>query len=488
MPTAERIAEQIRAGEVSCREVVEQHLDRIDRLDGRLNAVVTLDADGARRGAEAVDQAIARGERWSPLMGIPVTIKDSFETAGVRTTSSFEPFADHVPKRDATVVARLRRAGAVVLGKTNLPILATDFQTDSPVFGRTNNPWDVKRTCGGSSGGSAVAVATSMAALDVGSDLAGSIRIPSHFCGVFGLKPTEHRISGAGHIPDQVYPGSPIQRTVRHMGAYGPIARSVRDLRLALEVLAGPDAYRQVEVPPVPLDEGQSSLSGARVAWSAELGGVPCTEDTSRTLKSVVDRLARIDGCTVEEARPSGFDVGASWEAWGEIVGSELGASLPIIVRQVLRLQFRLMAGQCAINDAVVRGAGLSLRRYLGALARRDELIASVDAFFEDFDLWLLPVTPGPAFTHRKTGKLVEVGGRRLPYFLAAGAAYTCPFNLTGNPVVTIPAGRSDAGLPIGLQLVGRRWRDVGLLGLAEAIADSVTGPFVPPPVPFREA
>ena len=199
--TATQLAEKIRSGETTSLEVVQAFLKQIETYNPILNAIVTLDAQGALERAKEADEALARGELWGPLHGVPVTIKDSFSTAGMLSTSSHPPLADYVPPEDATVVARLRNAGAIILGKSNLPELAGDFQTNSPIFGITNNPWDLSVTPGGSSGGSAAAVAAGLSPLEIGSDLAGSIRIPSHFCGVFGMKPTEHLVSGFGHFP-----------------------------------------------------------------------------------------------------------------------------------------------------------------------------------------------------------------------------------------------------------------------------------------------
>jgi len=228
--TAAQLAGIIRSREASSAEVLEDHLRQIREHNPALNAVVTLDEERALERAREADAALAQGEIWGPLHGVPVTIKDTFETAGLRTTASFKPLADYRPQTDATVVARLRAAGAIILAKTNMPELALDIQSVSPIFGRANNPWDLGRTPGGSTGGGAAAVAAGLSPLEVGSDIGGSIRIPSHFCGLFGFKPTENRVPESGHIPG--LPGEP--RTVRHMGVFGPLARSVEDLKSRL--------------------------------------------------------------------------------------------------------------------------------------------------------------------------------------------------------------------------------------------------------------
>ena len=198
--SASEVAHAIRNGHLSAVDVIEWQLDRIARYNPALNAVVTLDASGARRRASEADRALGKGVLWGPLHGVPVTIKDSFDTAGLRTVSGYRPFARRVPLEDAAPVARLREAGAIILGKTNVPTFASGIQTDNPVFGRTNNPWDLRRTPGGSSGGAAAAISAGLSFLDLGSDIGGSIRIPAHFCGVYGLKPTAGRVAGKGHI------------------------------------------------------------------------------------------------------------------------------------------------------------------------------------------------------------------------------------------------------------------------------------------------
>ncbi|MGD8398096.1 MAG: amidase family protein [Anaerolineae bacterium] len=472
--TATELAEIIRARTASATEVVGAHLKHIARHNPTVNAIVTLDEEGARQRAREADAALAQGEVWGPLHGVPVTVKDAFETAGLRTTSSFQPLAEHVPDENATVVARLRAAGAVLLGKTNMPTLALDVQSDSPLFGRANNPWDPGRTPGGSTGGGAAAVAAGLSPLEIGSDIGGSARIPAHFCGVLALKTSEHLVSMAGHIPEP--PGAP--RGVRHMGVAGPLARSVADLRLALSTIAGEDG-RSWEVPPVPLSPvDKRALAACRIAWSDDFGGAPVSGDTRSALTAVAEGLAKA-GCHVERQNPPGFDFALAWQTWGELLGAEIGAGMDRLPRLLTALQFRMMPDRSILKKSFVRGLGLSMSRYARVLTRRDGLIASLEAFLAEWDAWLCPVTAGPAFAHCKMGQPIEVDGRPVPYFVA-NTSYTSVFNMTGSPVVVLPAGQSSEGLPIGLQLVGRRWRDMELLAVAEAVAE-VTGPFQPP-------
>jgi amidase len=292
--SAVQLAAIIRARSASSLEVVEAFLARIRSANPAINAIVTLDEEGARRRAGEADAALDRGELWGPLHGVPLTIKDSFETAGLRTTAGFPPFSKNVQERDATVVARLRKAGAILLGKTNLPPLASGNQTVNPIFGRTNNPWDLSRTPGGSSGGSATAVAAGLSALDLGSDVGGSIRGPAHLCGVYGLKPSGGRLPLAGNLASAktTRPG-PLWEVMSQFPVYGPLARSVADLRLAFAVLADDGT------PPEVGTGGLRPARDLRIAWSDDVGGMPIIEEIRQAVRHTAEKLAA-EGCRVE--------------------------------------------------------------------------------------------------------------------------------------------------------------------------------------------
>ncbi len=472
---AHELARQIRDRELSAVEAVRMYQDRIEAFNPALNAVVTLQSDAALARAEQADRALTRGVVWGRFHGVPVTIKDCFETAGLRTTCGFKQMADHVPAADATVVSRLSHAGAIILGKTNVPPLAADYQTDNPIFGRSNNPWNTECTPGGSSGGSAAAVAAGLSALDIGSDLGGSIRVPAHYCGVYGLKPTEHRVSSVGHLPDADLPGlSGVRASLRHQGVYGPIARSIQDLRLALQVIEGPDPLSPAVPPVSSIEHGEVRPRHLRIAWCDQLGGITVSGETSTMLTSLASRLDRA-GFEVHRTAPQGWDLEEIWRTWGEIAGAEIGVACPVVVRALLRFDIWRSSDRSWMRHGLLRGLRLDLRRYMAALARRDRLIAALESFLGEWDCWLCPVTAGPAFSHRKSGTAIEIDGRPIDYFNAA-AAYTTPFNLTGNPVLVLPVGQSAAGLPIGVQVVVRRWADERLLAIGELIDSFVAG------------
>jgi amidase len=483
--TAKELAELIRQHRASSREVLEAHLSHIAAHNPALNAIITLDEEQARRRAEEADDALARGEIWGPLHGVPITIKDVFETAGIRTTSSFRPLASYVPKQDATVVARLRAAGAIVMAKTNTPEMAGDEQTNSPLFGRTNNPWNPACTPGGSSGGSAAAVASGMSPLDIGSDIGGSVRNPAHFCGIFSLKPSDHRVPFAGHIPP--LPGSKGRGLLRHFLTPGPLARSVQDLQLALTIMAGPDE-REWEVPPVPLTPAPArDLRELCFAWSDDFG-VPVSAEIRTALADLAAELGR-SGCRIERRDPPGFGFAQALQVYGELKEAALTArSSPLhLPRFVWRMLSAGISRSNPIARGLMRGAGAHLQGYAQALSQRDVLIAQMEHFLADWDAWLCPVAALPAYPHLRSRNAIEqlratvaVDGQRIPYLLAT-SVYTGLFNLTGSPVVVLPLARTQEGLPIGVQVVGRRWGDMALLAVAEQLTQ-VTGPFQRPP------
>ena len=483
--TASELANLIRQRKVSSQDVLTAHLNHIATHNSSLNAIVTLDEERSRQRAKEADEALVHGEIWGPLHGVPVTIKDVFETAGLRTTSGFKPLASYIPKQDATVVARLRQAGAVIMGKTNTPEMAGDEQTCNPLFGRTNNPWNLDRTPGGSSGGSAAAVASGMTPLDIGSDIGGSVRNPAHFCGVFSLKPSDYRVPFTGHIPPP--PGSKSRGLLRYFLTPGPLARSVEDLRLALTVIAGPDE-RQWEVPPVLLEPvPERDLRELRFAWSDDFG-FPLSEEIRTALAELAAELSH-SGCHVEHCNPPEFDFGQALRVYGEL--KEAAFTVRSSPLHLPRFLWRTLSGMVSDSNPTVRGlmrgAGDNLRNYASALSQRDIFIAKMEGFLNNWDAWLCPVAALPAYPHLSSRNpieqlhaTVEMGGQKIPYILAT-SAYTALFNLTGNPVVVVPLAQTKAGLPIGVQVVGKRWNDIALLAVAEQLTH-VTGGFRFPP------
>ncbi|MGC8491036.1 MAG: amidase [Syntrophobacteraceae bacterium] len=481
--SASRLAEMIRNGETTSLEVVEACLARVKKHNARINAFVTVDEEGARKRAREADAAFKKGQLWGPLHGVPVSAKDNYATAGIRTASGFPPLANFAPDFDAAIVARLKDAGAILLGKTALPPFGMDFQTRGPLSGVTNNPWDIGRTPGGSSGGSAAAVASGMSPLCLGNDLGGSIRVPAHFCGIYGLKPTENLIPWHGISPGRP---APAYRSFRHMLSLGPLARSVEDLELCLRIIAGPHS-EDPDVPCACLREvPEKPLSQLRIAWSDDFGSVPVDSEILAAMRRFTDALSR-KGIKVERAAPGGFDLQAIWRTYGRISDMEFAVLTPKWLRFTNHFFGKSFRKDVPFSQSVYPA---TFGRYMTELSRRDKFTGAFETFLGQWDAWLCPVSSTPAFSHltpkRYIGaspiydQTIAVNGQPVNYWVANGAC-TIPFNLTGSPVVVIPIGHTAGGLPIGVQIVGRRWRDMELLALAGQL-DTIAGVCKRPP------
>jgi len=425
-----KLAELIRKREVSSVEVVKAHLEQISALNPALNAIVTVAGDLGT----SVD---------GPLSGVPVTVKDTIETAGIRTTSGSRIRADYVPDRDAPAVARLKAAGAIILGKTNAAEMAMDYNADNPVFGRTVHPLDSKLTPGGSSGGEAVAIATHMSAGGLGSDLAGSIRIPAHFCGICGLKPTTGRVPGEGQFPPSSGPYG--------LGAVvGPMARTVRDLRLLLTALSS-EVY---------LDR---DLRGSRFAWYADDGVVPVTEDTARVVANVAAALTDA-GLIGENRFPPHVERGN--ELWLKLFSRASVVQLRQIYAGRENEGGSFVSWRLRTADDV---AAPSLDEYIANWMERDRLREELMRWMETTPIIIAPVGATPAYKH-DTLK-VTVQGKTMGTFRAF--SYAQAFNVFDLPVVTVPGGRSKEGLPIGIQIVGPPFAEEMILTAAEIVEEA---------------
>ncbi len=476
--TASVLAQAIRDRQISSRELLDDLLVRAERLNPALNAIVAWDTDRARAAAVAADQATVRGELTGPLHGLPMTVKDTFETEGLVTTSGAPELARYVPQDDAVAVARLRAAGAIIFGKSNTPMYAGDWQTYNDVYGRTNNPWDLSRTAGGSSGGAAAAVAAGITPLELGSDFGGSIRNPAHYNGVYGHKPSWGIVPGRGHIP-----GPPGRLAQTDIAVVGPIARGVADLRTALGVVAGPlpqdAAGWRLE-----LDAG-ASLGDVRELRVATVFGegsdvVPIAGDVRANLDSFAARAAvagaRVDAVALPVPLAEGF---VSWQDLGLPI---IGLGLPDTVFS------RLASLEDVPGDdpdlAAAKAMTSRFRSWMRATELRERQRVAWAQFFEHYDVLLAPVMPTAAFPHDTEGPMPE---RRLDIDSAAvshpvAAAWCMAIGSALLPVVTLPTGLNRAGLPVGVQVVGPFLSDLRLLRMAELL-DAAAGPgFIPPP------
>jgi amidase len=475
--TAE-LAEAIRRKRIGCVELLDVYARRIAERNAELNAVVTLDIDGARAEAARADEALARGEVWGPLHGVPFTIKDSLETAGLRTTCGHPPLADHVPAADAVAVARLRLAGAVVFGKTNVPTLAADVQTYNPIFGTTRNPWRVDRSPGGSSGGAAAALAAGLTGGDLGSDIGGSIRTPSNWCGIYGHKPSWGVIPQRGHIP-----GPPGSLAEADLSVIGPLGRSPDDLALGLEVMAGPLPEEGVawglELP----GPRSESWRGYRVAAWFDDRAYPVDDAVRAVLEKAVEAIRSSDLQVDDAARP-GIQLADLVQTYMELLIPLVLMSLP--AEQERRLEAAaasLPPGMAGPLARTVRNLKLQHREWLVADERRAQIRATFGTFFRDFDVLLMPVTGVAAIPHDSDrpipSRTIIVNGEPHPYELLFG--WIAPATMAYLPATVAPVGRTAEGLPVGMQIVGPYLEDRTTIDFARRLAN-VVGGFVAPP------
>jgi amidase len=461
---ATTLAELVRSREASPVAIVQAHLDRIERINPLLNAIVTVASDVMAQAKQA-EAAVMRGDALGPLHGVPVTIKDTIETAGLRTTSGSLMRADFVPARDAPSVARLKAAGAIILGKTNAAEMAMDYTADNRVFGRTNNPHNPLFTPGGSSGGEAVAIATCMSAGGIGSDLAGSIRIPSHFCGIAGLKPTVGRVPGDGQFPPSSGPYS--------LGAViGPMARSVGDLQLLFNVIAGIDnpmsSSKQIANAPV---NRRTALRGARVGFYTDDKVSPVTAETRQAVETAAQALTDA-GLISEEVCPPGIESGH--DLWLKLFSRASVVQLRNVYDGQEEKGGDFVRWRLATADDTPPP---SLDDYINAWLERDKLRATLIDWMEDTPLLVAPVGATPAYEH-DTHK-VTVGERTMSTFRAF--SYCQTFNAFDLPAVVVPLSFSKEGLPIGVQIIGRPFAEETVLAAAAIIEESVGG-WQPPP------
>jgi Asp-tRNA(Asn)/Glu-tRNA(Gln) amidotransferase A subunit family amidase len=438
-----QIAKLIRNREISPVEVAEKCLQRIASLNPELNAIVTVAPDVIER-AKAAETAVMRGDELGALHGVPVTIKDTIETAGLRTTSGSVIRKDYVPDVDAPAVARLKAAGAIVLGKSNAAEMAMDYNADNPVFGRTNHPQDRNLTPGGSSGGEAVAIATGMSPGGIGSDLAGSVRIPAHFCGIAGLKPTTGRVPGEGQFPPSTGPYS--------LGAViGPMARHVGDLRRMFSVLSNTISQA-------------CDLRGARVSWYVDDGVAPVTEETARAVAHAANALADA-GLITEERRPPHVERGN--EMWLKLFSRASVVQLRKVYKDRENVGGTFVSWRLATADD---NPASTLDEYIAGWMERDRLREELLRWMETMPLIVAPVGATPAFPH-DTLK-VTVRGSTMGTFRAF--SYAQAFNVFDLPVVTVPAGRTKDGLPIGVQIAGRPFAEEMVMAAAEVVEKAI--------------
>jgi amidase len=473
---AAELARRIARGDLSSRELLETLLARIERFNPELNAIVVLRADAARQRADEADRARARGQSWGPLHGVPMTVKECFDWADTPSTFGHPERRDHRATEDAVALARLKQAGAIVLGKTNVPKDLSDWQSVNALYGLTRNPWNLEHSPGGSSGGSAAALASGFSALEIGSDIGGSIRMPSHFCGTYGHRPTFGIVPVRGHAHEPDLPPDDIN-------AVGPLARTAEDLELGLKLMAGPDgamarAWR-LELPP----SRKTALRDFRVAVITDDPEFPVDSDTRQAALDVAEVLRKAGGQVTLDARlpiPSRD----YYELYIGLLRASTSYRRPTAEIAALQPAAEAMRPDDRGYEALMlRGLTQTHREWHDRNVQRSRLRARWEEFFAEYDAVITPVSPTPAFPHirdvPKAEQKLMVDGQARPnadtYFWIgiAAAAYL--------PVTTIPAGQSKSGLPIGLQIIGPEYGDLTCIALARQLETAHRGFRAPP-------
>lgn len=472
---ASSIALLLKEGEISSRELLDMTLRRIEEENSRINAVVTLDVAHAREQAEQADKRLQSGEGGA-LEGLVVTIKDSIDVTGMTSTSGAPAHRDRIPDRDAAAVARLRREGVVFVGKTNVPIFTGDFQSFNSLFGATNNPWDITRSPGGSSGGAAAAVATGMSTFEIGSDFAGSIRWPAHACGIFGHRPTYGLVSTRGHVPPP--PGATFESEFSVMG---PMARSAGDLKMILERIYGPadiDTDHPVIEPSRIKDPAQ-----LRVAVWASDPDIPTDSAVSAAVREAAAVLAGMGAQIDENARPD-FPVVEQLDTFSLFNHAIIASGFPEEVRMRIAERAKEFSPDDRSHRALqARGARPDAETWGRLQQRKASYIRAWQAFFEKYDVLLCPPAAVPAIPHDHRSsfheRTVTVDGQEKPYFDFLYWASLA--SLSGLPGTVAPITRSKEGLPLGVQIISAPGRDMTTIAIAGLLEESGRR-FVPPP------
>jgi len=457
LKSAVALARAIREKWISSEELVKACINRIEEVNPRLNAVVQLPAEQALEAARVADRALARGELRGPLHGVPFTLKDAIETKGVICTGGTEGRAGFVPAEDATVAKRLRAAGAILLGKTNCPELGWAWESDNLIYGRTNNPHNLKLSPGGSSGGESAIIAACGSPFGLGSDAGGSVRFPAHCTGIASIKPTSGRVPRTGHFPG---PGG----TLDPLWQIGPLARYVDDLALVLPIISGVD-WRDATVVPMPVGDPKAvEIRGLRVAIHTDNGIVTPNPEVASAVQKAARALAQA-GAQVEEARPPAIE--QTYEVYLKLFSADGGVGIESLLAETGTKRFHPLMQRVL---EIQRANACTMAEYGRLVARWDSYRSTLLMFMEKWDAILCPVAPFPGMVHGSTYDCLEA------------FSYTMAFNLTGWPAAVVCAGTAPSGLPVGVQLAARPWREDVALALARCV-EMERGGFQAPPI-----
>jgi len=471
----------IKAGKISSSELLAYYLERIDKWNPALNAIVAMDVEQAKARARAADEALSKNESWGLLHGLPMTVKDTLEVAGMPCTAGAPPLKDHVPKKHAAAVQALVDAGAIVFGKTNVPLFAGDFQSFNDIYGQTNNPWDTSKTSGGSSGGAAAALSAGLCGLEVSSDLGGSIRMPAHFCGIYGHKPSYGIVPQKGHIPPPpgIFTGDYAAGV--DMMVAGPLARSIEGVELALEIIAGPEppdrrAWTIKHPPP-----RKQALTDYKIGLWLDDPACPVDAGVGDAIQAAVDRLSQ-NGAAISDTRPE-MDFNGSYEVFLNLNAAVMGAGVPEkMFKKWVDTAETLSPDDRSYLAHQIRGATQRQRRWVEQDGMRELLREKWADFFKTYDVLICPPAILPAFAHDHGyifDRMLPVNGKDRPYMDIMAWAHLA--SVAKLPATVLPVGRTPEGLPVGMQVMGPYLEDRTPIHAARLFSEIIGG-FVPPP------
>jgi len=475
--SASEILSLIHNRQISSKEVLLAFLEQIEKYQPQINAITDLlDKKQLIDEAEKMDSMLAKGELMGPLHGLPMTVKDGLNVKGLISSLGTPSLKKNVAQEDAVLVKKLKNAGAIIIGKSNLPLYSIDYQTTNSWFGQTNNPYNTEHVVGGSSGGSAAALASGFTSLEMGSDVGGSIRVPAHFCGVCGFRPTEQLLSNRGQF---LFPGKP--QSHRLLVVAGPMARTVDDLLLAMSVLS---IHTDIsEIPPVDYNKSKWDGGKVKVAFSKSMYGLEIQEDYQELIKNFIGKIKE-DGHSVQEDKPD-YDADLAYRLNGRLTGYDTAAVSPVgtFLTSIYMFLFLLFKNKdIDWARSTYRGILMSPKMHQKTLDAKEKIGDQFLHFFNQYDVWITPVACISAFKHQKTGKPFIVNGKKIPYMTAIGR-FNFDTTLGGHPVVVIPIGIGKNGLPVGISIHGRKWNDKKLLEIAKYFQEKYTNGFVIPPI-----
>lgn len=474
--SAIKIVQKIKNKEISCETVCKQFLKQIETYNPQINAISDLrNYEEIIKEAKEKDQQIQENKPLGALHGLPITVKDSYDVKGLISSNGNPQLKSNIPKEDGALIVKLKEAGAIIIGKTNLALYALDWQTSNKWFGQTNNPYNLEYVVGGSSGGSAASLAAGFSPLELGTDAGGSIRVPAHFCGIYGLRTTESLLPMRGNM------ASPnALRIGRYLTCNGPMARNIDDLLLMMDVLATPE-QQYSENPPVDIKQ-YTLLSNAtiKIAYSKNINNIELESEYQEIYSEFIHKIKDAKIYDIQERAPK-YDLDKLIDLWGKIAGFDMGVALKKIPfkKKIASLFIRKMHKDKQWGRAMGEGASIGTRKYAEALEEKDNVSDTFTEFFKEFDIWITPVSIDKAFKHQKTGKPFLINGKKVPY-TKAFVPFNFPSTIPGHPILVIPIGLTKNGMPIGIQIHGQKWHDYKLLQICKELEKLTDGFSIP--------